>query len=338
MLHSFSMTCYVLGAGASLHAGYPLCSSLWSSMVAWLTTVVLPQSEYLEAIQAVDSQFGPVEDVERMFTDLDLGQGAFRGFSEDRRDALKGRIRRCLRNFFMSIRQQDHPSMMYADLAKRIAPGDALITFNYDLALENELAHAKRFRVRNGYGGGFVADWDEPPSDVTVLKLHGSINWIGSAFGGAGDGHYGTFSNSLGARPFVDNIDGALSDYPNRVLDSTFPGGGVVDGSATLILPTYQNQFFVKTSAGEEWAAFYSSLWIQAGEFLSKSDRIVVIGYSLPAADRQAAELLLSDRNHGADLFLCCASSNEGLAARFRECGFLYVQEVGTFKDWLDRL
>jgi hypothetical protein len=32
------MTTYVLGAGASKHAGYPLCSELWTEMNKWAET------------------------------------------------------------------------------------------------------------------------------------------------------------------------------------------------------------------------------------------------------------------------------------------------------------
>ena len=230
---------------------------------------------------------------------------------------------------------QNLPAYLYADLVNRIATGDALITFNYEVALENELIHAQRFRVRNGYGRSFEVDWDEPVSDVTVLKLHGSINWIGVLFGGARGGHFGGFSNSLGPRPFVDNVDLAFSDYPKRVLDKSFPGGGVVDGATTLVLPTYEKQFLVKTSVGEEWIPFYRSLWSQAGGFLERSERVVIIGYSMPGADHQAAALVLSKSNKCADVFVCCASSNERMAARFRDHGFQPVHQIGGFADWL---
>jgi hypothetical protein len=38
----------------------------------------------------------------------------------------------------------------------------------------------------------------------------------------------------------------------------------------------------VKTSLGNEWVPFYESLWSQATESLERSDRIVIIGYSMP--------------------------------------------------------
>ena len=101
------------------------------------------------------------------------------------------------------------------------------------------------------------------------------------------------------------------------------------------MLPTYEKEFLVKTSVGNEWIPFYESLWSQAAEFLEKSERIVIIGYSMPAADHRAGALLLANSNKRADLFVCCASSNESLGARFREHGFPRVHQMGGFGDWL---
>jgi hypothetical protein len=247
------MTTYVLGAGASRHAGYPLCSELWLAMAMWVMESQPQDSEYRKAIDTIAVLHGSVSDTEAMFTDLDLGHGAFRVLTEDQRNQLSGRIRRCLRDYFKSIGGQGAEASQYSALASRMRKGDVAVTFNYDLALENELIRAHKFRVRNGYG--FEADWDEPESDVKVLKLHGSINWIGVLFGGATQG-YSAFTNSLGGRPFVDNVDSVFPDYPDRILDKTFPGGGVTGGSTTLVLPTYEKQYYVTTSVGDEWCVF----------------------------------------------------------------------------------
>jgi hypothetical protein len=138
-------------------------------------------SEYRKAVDTIAILNGPVADIELTFTDLDLGQGVFRGLSENQRNTLSGRIRRCLREFFKDILDQKSQAFHYKALASRVQAGDVVVTFNYETSLENELIRANKFRVRNGYG--FEADWDEPDPDVKVLKLHGSINWLGVLFG-----------------------------------------------------------------------------------------------------------------------------------------------------------
>jgi len=335
VIHPSRMTTYVLGAGASVHSGCPLCSNLWSAMSTWARQTSHSGSSYIDTINSVEKLNGPVADVELMFTNLSVGQKNFSKLSGPDRQRLQGSIRECLKDFFVSIDSQNLPASLYAALANEIETGDTLISFNYDIALEKELIRAKKFHVRDGYGSSFVQGWDEPSSDVTVLKPHGSINWVGLLFGGARGGSVGTFSNSLGQRPFVDNSDLLFSDYPGRILDKDFPGGPVANQGVTLVLPAHEKQFLVRTSAGSEWINFYESLWSQAAESLKKSERIVVIGYSLPIADSRANTLILRGCNKDAEVFLCCASSNPSMAARFRESGFRRVRRVGSFEDWL---
>ena len=325
------MTTYVLGAGASFHAGYPLCSELWPWMVTWVTETHPPDSEYRQAIDAVATLNGPVLDVEGVFSDLDLGRGAFRTLTEDQQNRLNGRLRRCLADYFKSICRQQREAPLYVAFANRVEKGDVVITFNYDVSLENELIRAHKFRVRNGYGSSLEANWDEPESDVTVLKPHGSINWIAALFGGSTRGPR-QVSNSLGERPFVDNVEALFLDYPSGILDNTFRGGGVAS-SPTLILPTYEKKFSVATSLGDEWIPFYESLWSQAAQSLERSSRIVIVGYSMPDADHRSRGLLLLNPNKRAEVFVCCASSNEAVQAQFRHHGFGRVRDMGSFAD-----
>ena len=328
------MTTYVLGAGASFHAGYPLCSELWPKMVTWLIETFPADDEYRRAIDTITAVGGPVTDIEALFTNLDVGRGPFRGLSDVQRGRVGGRIRRCLGDYFKSICIQNQGAELYSAFAKRIAKGDTFITFNYDTSLENELIRARRFRVRNGYGSTLTADWDELDSDVTVLKLHGSVNWTAALFDGMTSGPR-SVSNSLGKRPFVDNTDSCFPDYPNLVLDKGFPGGGIAK-SATLILPTYDKEFSVKTALGVEWVDFYESLWEQASCFLEKADRVVIIGYSMPDADYRAGSMLLWNMNKRAEIVICCSSSNEKMTTRFRGHGFSRTREIRDFADLID--
>lgn len=139
----------------------------------------------------------------------------------------------------------------------------------------------------------------------------------------------------LGQQPFIDNHDLVLDSYPADVLDKSFQGGGVTDATITLVLPAHENSFSVTTSFGDEWHSFYESAWSQAAESLGRSDRIVVIGYSLPKADRKARAVLLCSANKRAEVLLCCGSSNTSLRQDFEDHGFGRVVEIGTFEEVL---
>lgn len=335
MVDSGQMTTYVLGAGASFHAGYPLCSALWAQMATWVIGSQPGDSEYRRAIETVVAIDGPVVDVERMFTNLVLGTGAFQALTQNQVKKLAGTIQRCLRDYLKSICDQRLASPLYAAFADRIEHGDRIITFNYDVALENALIKAEKFGVKNGYGDSLVVDWNEPDSQVKVLKLHGSINWLGILFPKVKPCHFGSApSDSLGG-PFVDNRDSALTKYSNKVLDRRIQISGDAGSALTLVLPTYEKRFSVPTSLGDEWGPFFESLWSQAAEAVQQSDRIVIIGYSVPEADHRARALLLWGTNKRAEVSLCCADSNETLKRSFQTHGFWRVIEVGKFQDFL---
>jgi hypothetical protein len=149
------MTTYVLGAGASFHAGYPLCSSLWSQMAMWVIQLDPPNSAHRQAIDTIATLNGPVVDVESTFTNLDLGQGVFQALTDRQRGQLTHKIRRCLTDYFTEICSGRQESPLYAAFADAIEKGDRIITFNYDVSLENELISAEKFTIKNGYGTSF---------------------------------------------------------------------------------------------------------------------------------------------------------------------------------------
>jgi aspartate 1-decarboxylase len=304
-------------------------------MATWVLETQPPDSEFRKAVDTVTALTGPVGDLEAVLTDLDLGRKVFGVLTEDDRDRACGRIRRCLGAFFKGISKNRGQALLHEAFAKEVEKGDVVVTFNYDVALESELIRAQRFRVRNGYGSSLRADWDEADSDVIVLKPHGSINWIGRLFGGARSGYFGKAQDSLGQRPFVDNVDSVLPGYPDRVLDREFKGGGVTDESTTIVLPTYEKRFSVKTSLGDEWLGFFESLWSQAADSLQQADRIIIVGYSLPEADRRSRALLLWTTNKRAEVIICCSTSNAAIRAQFEGHGFWRVREAGTFADFL---
>jgi hypothetical protein len=61
------MTTYVLGAGASHQAGYPLCSELWPHMTDWVSKTPSRNPRFQEAIDTIVRLNGPVTDVEAAF-------------------------------------------------------------------------------------------------------------------------------------------------------------------------------------------------------------------------------------------------------------------------------
>jgi hypothetical protein len=101
-----------------------------------------------------------------------------------------------------------------------------------------------------------------------------------------------------------------------------------INNPGTLILPDPQKEFF--------WEHFWSPLWNAAAERLREARDVFIHGYSMPAADLKARELLFGNINPYATLNMHCRSTSDRLAAEFRDRGFSNVRSFPTigFETW----
>ncbi len=241
-------------------------------------------------------------------------------------------VKDAIRDFFWSLRSEDAPG--YSAFAKnRVVPGDVILTFNYDLALERQLKLAGKWEVGNGYG--FLIDERiAPSSKVRVLKLHGSINWHGLLFDGLPPGSSGGFNYSLGSRPVIWGPEMKFLGYPEGINDPLAKTGAYMEA---FILPTYSKKFYFETSFGKEWVPFWDSIWNQAEDALRKADEILVLGYSLPPADERAARMILEVPRKDAKITIGCHTDSIKIAKRFEDRGHDHDHIITTtmkFEDW----
>ena len=77
------------------------------------------------------------------------------------------------------------PCLKHAKLANSMERGDAIISFNYDILMDNTLRNSNKM-TESGYLLPFqrilenqeLRRPEDTPSDVVLLKLHGSMNWL----------------------------------------------------------------------------------------------------------------------------------------------------------------
>src|SRR6185436_328199 len=152
-----------------------------------------------------------------------------------------------------------------------ILPGDAIVTLNYDVALEKELAYVGRWDVGTGYG---FPIFPERISPVHVIKVHGSTNWRTLIDGNLGPGTY-NIEDPFGDRPMIPDAELQWLGFDGLKDPLLSEGRRVLGGprEQTLILPKLNKSF-----RGRMW----SGLWEQAKDVLKRSSSVVVIGYSLP--------------------------------------------------------
>ena len=238
--------------------------------------------------------FGKSPNIEDLITELQSRIALLKNAQAAEDRTQRSRLGRSLGWLGIALQQwfreiHTRPAYDYALFADKIVrPQDTIITFSYDDSPERELKRTGKWDIAQGYG--FPLSSIKRPSDVFMLKLYGSVNWLVSILGGATGGAFVVNPvSSLGSHPVVHRADLAFLGYEN-FSGHTFESGGAFP---CLILPGRTKEFFYDTSMGHEYAAFWDLLWSQATEAVKRCDKIVLCGYSLLPVDRRACELLL---------------------------------------------
>ncbi len=331
------MTTYVLGAGASRHAGYPLTAELGNRLYEWARQSDLAWRGYIESLNEL---YDGLTDLEQILTELHERPADSRAATLSKMQCgnTLGAVEVAIPEFFHGLRQKPIKGAdLYEALARRkIRSGDRILTFNYDLACELALRKERMWEIGDGYGFPLGVGIT-PPSKVMVSKLHGSTNWLGILF----DGNMGfsqASNNVYGPRPCLfGERDFTYLGYSNDVRDPLCKHISTTGGEPALILPTLHKNFFHQTSFGREWAPFWNHIWSEAARALNASERIVIIGYSMPKADERARELLLKGSNPNAEILVFSGSRTSAICEEFHDSGFQTVSSPGQgyFEDYL---
>lgn len=324
---------YVLGAGASKHVGYPLASTMGTEMLTWMSV----RERYKGTADSITESFGESPNIEDLVTELE-GLVKSLGHSSETEDIVRRniassilvKVREAVPIWFTQI--HINPAPAYQQFAEKIVqPGDVIITFNYDDSLERELKRVGKWDIAQGYG--FQIGKAITTTQVLVLKLHGSMNWLVSVFNGMTSGSFAIGGNgALGQSPRV------ATDYLKYLgyddMPGTFPSGGGFHG---LILPGRTKEFHYDTSFGREHEEFFFSLWSQAADALKLADNIVLCGCSLLPVDQRARNLLLSTPRKETSTMIVSGKDGERISSDFRSVGFQAVDlyQNGYFEEWV---
>lgn len=323
------MTTYVLGAGASRDAGYPLASTMASELLEWMKRPTHDRGSYAGRYPATarffEESFGPVGNIEDLVTGIHRLIDEYENGTQEQRERRTvvanryGVLKNAVRDWFAEIQETAAAkSSPYRDFAENVVvPGDSIITFNYDVSLERELRLAGKFEVGNGYG--FRIESVPGDSATKVLKLHGSTNWLALLFGGVTSGP-STFQpgHTLG-RASIPRNQLAFLGYSDAV-DSAFGNGG--PALPVMIFPARSKEFYFEASTGREYDDFWEGLWAQAGRALQSSSRVVICGYSLLGVDERARQLLLSSPAKNAEIQVASGRDSDRIVREFRDAGY----------------
>jgi hypothetical protein len=310
LLDYFSGRVFILGAGFSyfLSGGhFPLLRQLGVEL-----------SESLPWLHA--SANGPL-DVERVLTDLDL-EAMSTSPDDPRYDELtnhRTEVVRFISNRLSDMDISDSQIATASELCLSLfRPGDFVLTFNWDCLLEKLLWQAKVWTPYGGYGDAMAIGLHSSlcglnPFFLTILKLHGSVNFAFPSYGGP----------RLTLFQLPDVFPG-ITAISNDSDDNTLP---------VVTLPTHLKRYGDNRSIRD--------VWTEATDAIRHAQSLVVIGYSFPIADQMARMLIsFAGANERLDrVAILTGSENESLEiqSRIREVAELrrdrYAKESASFEE-----
>ena len=297
---------FVLGAGASKFAGYPLAPELWRFARDGGGGEVIAEERRNEVVEAFSTIFRvipPAEhdrpNLEEICTLLDLAElgvsplslksiewlhlrakligmivDAFQWHQyKFRREIIEGRLAQGLHGPYSFNLGLDR-SRVLAVLDRWVAllnKGDTIITFNWDLLHEAALWCAGKWHYNDGYGFRCSDPSGHERSPIRMLKLHGSVNWAQR--------------DERDLHPAIEHKNDffpGAEDGPGIYAW----GAGQWDEGRRLITPSY-----LKDPSSNR---LLLDLWNQARDVLVRAQELIAIGYSLYRADAPARQLFAS--------------------------------------------
>lgn len=293
-------TVFLLGAGASKHAGAPVMSDfLEQSKNLLLRNVIdeVDQSAFktvfniIGKLQSVHSKSKlDLHNIESIFTVFELGSviGRLAGANLEEIEAGKIALQRLIVTTIertMAFPLNDNaaimPTNIYSDFIELIKKlrDDAdpkhkvsIITFNYDLGVDVALA-------RHGFTPDYQLTFDSQDINsgrIKFLKLHGSLNWVKSKDGDIKfmdinkyiststlTGYYNQKSCHIQMSKHLQFQIEGKKEEPNEITP--------------LIIPPSWNKSDYHKSVTKVWSA--------AAQVLSEADNLFIMGYSLPETD-----------------------------------------------------
>jgi len=331
---------FVLGAGASVFAGYPLATNLWRWTLGHCSGEVMARlrvdetvrelAPVLERFTRSDGNF----DLEEVFTFLDLAvldRGPLVGEVPNwptLRNQVKGMIAHAFRWYQLDLSAvlDQEPGSLASEArrvravadawATQVRPGDRIITFNWDLLHEAILWRVGKWHYDDGYGFHGSSAW-VPHSPTLLLKLHGSVNWA-------------QYQESDAQAAVVDRAFHFPGTPPEseRVFDRTRTDWS--DGHR-LIIPTYLKDISQN--------GLLLQVWHQAAHFLEQATEVIVIGSQLNPADAPARLLFALALGANASLRQIVVVTPPGGPDHWAEFGERVGKDVRfietRFEDWL---
>jgi hypothetical protein len=288
-----SRSVYVLGAGFSHNFNretFPLIRDFLRTAKA--SFIYQPEDQHQQLASVISKYFADplYPDIEKVLSFLSAPALHNRTIPHEHRsimyDELVEIIVRVLSVASESQADSDNTSETYSRFALHLVDGKTtVITFNYDLLIENLLRHTNQWGTYDGYGVDIPLVDDAMPTprhtfvrqpsqlitgpEITLLKLHGSINWGWPTI-------FQDKSDAIYQLPLDEGV--SMDDFAVQTdIGSPF----TMYFKPAIIPPILDKSFWLRNPT-------FRVLWNMAMEAIDNASTITFVGYSLPATDFMA--------------------------------------------------
>ena len=282
-------TVFILGAGASKQAGVPLMREFLDVArdLRRVGRVGVHAADFERVFQALSdlqvvqskARFDLVN-IETIFSAFEFARviQSFCGYNNDQIAALANAAKNVIAHTIEETLRfplgadgpiAPRPYAKFANLVKALTKSaspvhrPAIITFNYDFALDFVFRD-----VQIDFGLGEQGD---SRSLISLLKLHGSVNWARCAV--CGEIRQVRFQDFVKDRGVIDRIDVFRFGHSLNLQSHCHTR---VDPQPVIVPPSWN-----KTAHHEQ----LSHVWSAVARELAAADNIIIIGYSLPDTD-----------------------------------------------------
>ena len=269
------------------------------------TTKVLNGLNYLElkkdvnkrakCLETLQKNIPSIEDVLSLLDDaLVKNRPLCQQFNRDRIVATRNAVVSCISGILKKqlddIKKPDdydQHNQNFNQFFKCLPDNTSIITTNYDMTVDSRL-HAATNAVNYGFtprgelDNNGIHRIDTDRKSYTLLKLHGSLNWVYC--------------------PYCNAIDVC---YETKIVEEIFkkpPWGCTGFPKDSVGQHAYRPMLIVPTMLKSYDNPVFSAIWDKAEDKLAVADEIVIAGYSLPDADIQLrtrlTRALIRNREH----------------------------------------
>lgn len=311
---------FILGSGFSAYAGAPISRTVLSAVFSpeRMNTEVNQLKSFLSKfLFREENNWIHSSGLEEVLSRLDLIRH-YKPYPDIDYNQVSFFEELLLREFIKLLTPEntDGTKSIYLDFGRLICSGDTIISFNYDLVVEQLLKSCgKSFRY-------CVLPEIEMSSSIELLKLHGSIN----LYYCPSCGKVYRFPEQGTEHRVPDTGTGKISS--KTTCDKCVDEGIPVGLRHFIIAPTLFKSYTLPA---------LRNLWFRALEVLKDASELYFIGYSMPEADILSYQLFDFAKRSASkqqSVFLICGPRIDD--TRFRQ---IYQKEFkntrSCFEEWI---